>query len=287
MEYLYILFAVLSALLAALTVIFSKIGLKNTDADSATALRTTMVLVFAVASVFLSGGWSDLSKATGPTLLFLILSGCATGASWLFYFKALKTGDVNKVTPIDKSSTVLAMLMAFIFLGEELSLYKIIAMVLIGAGTLMMTVNKSNGKSKAGAWLLFAWLSSIFAALTSILSKLGVEHIDSNLATAIRTAVVLVMAWIVVAANGKKNVFAGLDGRGFFFLLLSAAATAGSWLCYNHALQIGDASVVVPIDKLSILPVILFSRVVLKEKLTAPAAAGLVLVCAGTVLTIL
>ena len=282
---IYIVFAVLSALFAAMTTILCKCGLKDADSDAATALRTTIVLVLSIVVVWLTGEWTQLPNATGMTLLFLILSGCATGASWLCYFKALKMADVNEVAPIDKSSVVLTMLMAFIFLGEQLTVLKIVAMVLIGAGTLMMAIRIGGGKKKAGRWMIFAWLSAIFAALTSILAKIGVENVNSNLATAIRTAVVLVMAWVVVAAKGKKNVFSGLGGKAFIFLVLSAVATAASWLCFYYALKNGDASVVVPIDKLSILAVVLFSRIFLKEKLTAMAAAGLVLLTAGTVLT--
>lgn len=280
-----IIFALLSALFAAMTTILCKCGLKDADSDAATALRTTIVLVLSAIVVWATGEWTQLPNATGMTLLFLILSGCATGASWLCYFKALKMADVNEVAPIDKSSVVLTMLMSFIFLGEQLTPLKIAAMVLIGAGTLMMSIRKGNGKKKAGRWMIFAWLSAIFAALTSILAKIGVENVNSNLATAIRTAVVLVMAWVVVAAKGKKNVFSGLGGKAFVFIVLSAVATAASWLCFYYALKNGDASVVVPIDKLSILAVVLFSRIFLKEKLTAMSAAGLVLLTAGTVLT--
>ena len=277
---MYILIALLSAFFAAITTILCKCGLRDADSDAATALRTTIVLVLSIAVVWITGEWHDLPNVTGMTLLFLILSGCATGGSWLCYFKALKTGDVNRVAPIDKSSTVLAMLMSFIFLGEQLTAYKIIAMVLIGIGTLMMSIHTGKRGSKAGRWI-------IFAALTSILAKIGVQNVNSNLGTAIRTAVVLVMAWIVVAAKGKKNVFSGLGGKAFVFIALSAVSTAASWLCYYYALKIGDASVVVPIDKLSILAVVLFSRIFLKEKLTAMSSAGLVLIVAGTVFTIL
>ena len=280
-----IIFALLSALFAAMTTILCKCGLKDADSDAATALRTTIVLVLSVVVVWVTGEWTQLPDATGMTLLFLILSGCATGASWLCYFKALKMADVNEVAPIDKSSVVLTMLMAFIFLGEQLTTVKIAAMVFIGAGTLMMSIRKGNGKRKAGRWMIFAWLSAIFAALTSILAKVGVSAVGSNLGTAIRTAVVLVMAWVVVAAKGKKNVFSGLGGKAFVFIALSAVATAASWLCFYYALKNGDASVVVPIDKLSILAVVLFSRIFLKEKLTAMSGAGLVLLTAGTVLT--
>ena len=284
---MWIVYAFGSALAAGVTAILAKCGMQKTDSHVVTAVRTMVVLVFAWGMVLLTGNIGDVARIDSRSLLFLILSGLATGGSWLCYFKALKTGDVNRVAPIDKSSTVLAMLMSFIFLGEQLTAYKIIAMVLIGIGTLMMSIHTGKRGSKAGRWMIFAWMSAIFAALTSILAKIGVQNVNSNLGTAIRTAVVLVMAWIVVAAKGKKNVFSGLGGKAFVFIALSAVSTAASWLCYYYALKIGDASVVVPIDKLSILAVVLFSRIFLKEKLTAMSSAGLVLIVAGTVFTIL
>ena len=187
---MYILIALLSAFFAAITTILCKCGLRDADSDAATALRTTIVLVLSIAVVWITGEWHDLPNVTGMTLLFLILSGCATGGSWLCYFKALKTGDVNRVAPIDKSSTVLAMLMSFIFLGEQLTAYKIIAMVLIGIGTLMMSIHTGKRGSKAGRWMIFAWMSAIFAALTSILAKIGVQNVNSNLGTAIRLSLI-------------------------------------------------------------------------------------------------
>lgn len=280
-----IMFALLSAAFAGVTTILCKCGLKTADSDAATALRTCVVLVMSWIVVFITGAYHDLGNAFGLTLLWLILSGCATGASWLFYFKALKFGDVNKVAPIDKASTVLAMLMAFLFLNETPDVFRISAMALIMAGTLMMTIRPEKKKTKGGRWLVYAWLSSVFAALTSILAKVGVQNINSNLATAIRTIVVLVMAWVMVFAKGNKNVFSGLSGKSMVFIILSGITTGASWLCYYYALQIGDASVVVPIDKLSILLVVLFSRIFLKEKLSGVAIGGLVLITAGTILT--
>ena len=283
----YLLYAVGSAVFAAATSILAKVGISGVESNLATAIRTAVVLVMAWLIVIIKGKLPQLKTLDKKELGFIALSGLATGGSWLCYFKALKTGDVNRVAPIDKSSTVLAMLMSFIFLGEQLTAYKIIAMVLIGIGRLMMSIHTGKRGSKAGRWMIFAWMSAIFAALTSILAKIGVQNVNSNLGTAIRTAVVLVMAWIVVAAKGKKNVFSGLGGKAFVFIALSAVSTAASWLCYYYALKIGDASVVVPIDKLSILAVVLFSRIFLKEKLTAMSSAGLVLIVAGTVFTIL
>ena len=274
---MYILIALLSAFFAAITTILCKCGLRDADSDAATALRTTIVLVLSIAVVWITGEWHDLPNVTGMTLLFLILSGCATGGSWLCYFKALKTGDVNRVAPIDKSSTVLAMLMSFIFLGEQLTAYKIIAMVLIGIGTLMMSIHTGKRGSKAGRWMIFAWMSAIFAALTSILAKIGVQNVNSNLGTAIRTAVVLVMAWAVLFITGKQHTVREIPENELGFICLSGLATGASWLCYYTALRGGPAAAVAPIDKLSIAVSVLFSYVVFGEKLSAKAFFGLLI----------
>ena len=281
---MWIVFAFGAALFAGLTSILAKCGIKNTDSNVATALRTIVVLIFSWIMVFISGSQSTLTSINTKTLVFLILSGIATGASWLCYFKALQIGDVNKVTPIDKSSTILTMIMAFILLGEEITLIKAIAMVLIGIGTYLMITKKENVKieKKNNAWLIYALGSAIFASLTSILGKIGIEGIDSTLGTAIRTIVVLIMAWIVVFVTKKQNTIRNIDKSSWIFLFLSGLATGGSWLCYYRALQTGPASVVVPIDKLSILVTIAFSYIVFKEKLNKKSALGLLLIVMGT-----
>ena len=281
---MWIVFAFGAALFAGLTSILAKCGIKNTDSNVATALRTIVVLIFSWIMVFISGSQSTLTSINTKTLVFLILSGIATGASWLCYFKALQIGDVNKVTPIDKSSTILTMIMAFILLGEEITLIKAIAMVLIGIGTYLMITKKENVKveKKNNAWLIYALGSAIFASLTSILGKIGIEGIDSTLGTAIRTIVVLIMAWIVVFVTKKQNTIRDIDKNSWIFLFLSGLATGGSWLCYYRALQTGPASVVVPIDKLSILVTIAFSYIVFKEKLNKKSALGLLLIVMGT-----
>lgn len=281
---MWIVFAFGAALFAGLTSILAKCGIKNTDSNVATALRTIVVLIFSWIMVFISGSQSTLTSINTKTLVFLILSGIATGASWLCYFKALQIGDVNKVTPIDKSSTILTMIMAFILLGEEITLIKAIAMVLIGIGTYLMITKKENVKveKKNNAWLIYALGSAIFASLTSILGKIGIEGIDSTLGTAIRTIVLLIMAWIVVFVTKKQNTIRNIDKSSWIFLFLSGLATGGSWLCYYRALQTGPASVVVPIDKLSILVTIAFSYIVFKEKLNKKSALGLLLIVMGT-----
>ena len=299
---MWVLFAFGSALFAGLTAILAKIGIRNTNSDVATAFRTIVVLLFSWLMAWLTGGIRGLASVSGRTWLFLTLSGLATGASWLCYFRALQLGDVNKVTPIDKSSTVLTMLLAFLFLGEPLTPLKGLAMVLIGVGAYLMIQRKAapaaaaerDGapteaapRRRSPAWLLYALGSAVFASLTSILGKIGIENIDSTLGTAIRTCVVLVMAWAIVFAKGQHRDVLKIDRRSYLFLVLSGFATGGSWLCYYRALQTGPASVVVPIDKLSILVSIAFSRIVLGEKLTLKAAGGLLMIVAGTLVLLI
>ena len=280
---LWLFFALGSAMFAGLTAILAKIGIENVNSTLATALRTVVVLVFSWVMVFIVGSQSGIGDISGRTLLFLVLSGLATGASWLCYFRALQLGDVNKVTPIDKSSTVLTILLAFILLGEPISLPQAAGVVGIGAGTLLMVSKKeTQSEVKGGKWFIYALLSAVFASLTSIFGKIGVENVDSNLGTAIRTIVVLVMPWLRVFITGEQKGLRQISRKSWIFLILSGFATGGSWLCYYRALQDGPASVVVPIDKLSILVTIFFSWVVLKEKLSRRAAVGLVLIVLGT-----
>lgn len=285
---MWIAFAFGSALFAGITSILAKIGIKNTDSTAATAIRTIVILFFSWLMVFITGSFGGIGSISSKTLIFLILSGLATGGSWLCYFKALRIGDVNKVTPIDKSSTVLTMLLAFIILGEEISILKAVCMVLIGAGTYLMIVKKETDKEAKGkGWLFYAVLSAVFASLTSILGKIGISGVDSNLGTAIRTIVVLIMAWIMVFVTKKQGELKKIDRKSMVFICLSGLTTGLSWLCYYKALQDGQASVVVPIDKLSILVTVAFSYIVLKEKLTKKSAAGLAMITAGTLMLVI
>ena len=286
---MWILFAFGSAIFAGLTAILAKCGIKNTDSNVATALRTIVVLIFSWVMVAVTGTYTPISSIDSKTLIFLILSGLSTGASWLCYFKALQIGDVNKVTPIDKSSTILTMLLAFMFLGEGFTAIKVVAMILIAIGTYLMIQKKETEQTsqQGNMWLIYAFGSALFASLTSILGKVGIEGIDSTLGTAIRTAVVLIMAWIVVFVTKKENTIKSIGRKDWIFLVLSGFATGGSWLFYYRALQMGPASVVVPIDKLSILITIAFSYIVLKEKLNKKSAIGLVLIVAGTLALLL
>lgn len=277
--------AVFSAAFAALTAILAKCGIRKTDSDVATAIRTAVVLVFSWIMVFISGSAGSISQISAKSLIFLTLSGIATGASWICYFKALSLGDVNKVVPIDKSSTVLTVLLAIICFGETEHLaVKLIGTALLGVGTLLMVEKKQTENSASGkGYLLYAVGSAVFAAATSILAKVGISGVESNLATAIRTAVVLVMAWLIVIIKGKLPQLKTLDKKELGFIALSGLATGGSWLCYYYAIQNGVVSVVVPIDKMSLLPTVIFSYFVFKEKLSKKAALGLALMLAGTV----
>ena len=283
---MWVLYAFGSALFASLTAILAKCGIRKTDSTVATAIRTIVVLAFSWGMVFLVGSEAQLAEISGRTLLFLVLSGLATGASWLCYFRGLQIGDVNKVVPVDKSSTVLTILLAVLFLHETPSWTRGIGMVCIAAGTYLMIEKKqSTGAAKAGgSWLLYAAGSAVFASLTSILGKIGITGVESNLGTAIRTGVVLIMSWMMVFVTGKGAQVRAIPKNELGFICLSGLATGGSWLCYYKALQDGPASVVAPIDKLSILVTILFSYLVFHEKLSKKAAVGLILVVGGTLL---
>jgi len=288
---MWILYAFLSAIFAGITSILAKCGIKKTDSNVATAIRTIVVLAFSWAMVFIVGSYSSLSSVNLKTWIFLILSGLATGASWLCYFRALQIGDINKVVPIDKSSTILTILLAFIFLQEEISLCKGIAIVLIAIGTYLMiqkkdTENKNEQKTIQNQWFIYAVLSAIFASLTSILGKIGISGVESNLGTAIRTFVVLIMAWIVVFVTKRQKEVKEVSKNELAFICLSGLATGASWLCYYRALQEGPASVVVPIDKLSIVITIAFSFTVFKERLSKRGLVGLCLIVLGTMLMI-
>ena len=283
---MWVIFAFASALFAGLTAILAKCGIRKTDSDAATAIRTIVVLLFSWLMVWIVGSGPTVTSLSAKTWIFLILSGLATGGSWLCYFRALQQGDVNKVVPIDKSSTILTILLALIFLGEPVSWLKGLAILFIGAGTFLMIEKKSvsGEKREKKNWLIYAVLSAVFASLTSILGKIGINGVESNLGTAIRTGVVLVMAWLIVLVKGKQHTLRSVPQKELVFLILSGLATGGSWLCYYKALQDGLASVVVPIDKLSILVSIGFSALVFKEHLSKKAALGLGLIVAGTLL---
>ena len=283
---MWVLFAFGSALFGGITSILAKCGIKETDSNVATAIRTIAVFLFSCLMAAITASPED-GGVSARCWVFLILSGLSTGASWLCYFRALQIGDINKVVPIDKSSAIITMILAMIFLGESITIAGAVSIVLIGAGTFLMIEKKDGTLSKSdtkSTWLIYALFSALFASLTSILGKIGIEGIDSNLGSAIRTGIVLIMSWAIVFISGKKSEIKRISGKELIFITLSGVATGASWLCYYRALQEGPASAVVPIDKLSILITVIFSRLVFNEHLSGKAAAGLAMLTGGTLL---
>ena len=281
---MWVLLAMGSAFFAGITAILAKCGIRKTDSTVATAVRTIVVLAMSFLMVLLVGSLPTIGTISWKSWLFLILSGLSTGASWLCYFRALQLGDVNKVVPIDKSSTILTMVLAFIFLKEDITVPMVIGMIAIGLGTYLMIQKKEEEQKevKNKAWLIYAVLSAVCASLTSILAKIGIENVESNLGTAIRTIVVLMMAWLIVFLQKKHGQVKKISKKSLLFIGLSGIATGASWLCYYKALHDGLASIVVPIDKLSILVTVAFAYIFLKEKLSKKSAAGLILITVGT-----
>ena len=286
---MWILLAFGSALFSGLTSITAKCGIKKTDSTVATAVRMGVVLLCSALMVTIVGSWGEISDIDAKSWIFLVLSGLATGASWLCYFKAISIGDVNKVVPLDKSSTVLAAIIAMIFLGESVTVPKVTGLIAVTAGTYMMISKKDDVKEngKGFGWFFYGSLSAVFAALTSVLAKVGIQNVESNLATTIRTAVVLVTAWLMVFVTGKGKLVKETDKKELLFIVISGVLTGASWLCYYRALQLGEVSVVAPIDKLSILVSIAFSYIVFKEKLTLKSFMGLMIIVVGTLCLLL
>lgn len=281
---MWIIFAFVSAVFAGITSILAKCGIRKTDSTVATAIRTFIVLLMSFLMVLVVGSLNGISNISPKTWIFLILSGLSTGASWLCYYKALQLEDVNKVVPIDKSATILTIILAFIVFHETISFLKVICIVLITIGTYLMIEMKAQTTSteKSKLWLIYALLSAVFASLTSILGKIGIDSIESNLGTMIRTSVVLVMAWLMVFITGKEKSIKKASPKELTFICLSGVATGASWLCYYKALKDGVASIVVPIDKLSIVITIAFSCIFLRKKLSKRSAVGLALIVTGT-----
>jgi len=287
---MWIIYAFASAFFAGSMSVLAKIGIKHTDSTLATALRTVVVAIFAWLIVFIadasstSSTLSNIANIRFKSIVFLVLSGLATGGSWLCYFRALQIGDINKVTPVDKSSTILTMLLSFLLLGEGLTWPKVTAMILVGIGTYLMIERREthSGNEEGYTWLIFAFLAAIFASLTAILGKLGIEDVAPHLGTAIRTIVVLIMAWLIVFLQGKQHEIKHIDKRSWLFIGLSGLATGLSWLFFYRALQDGPVSVVVPIDKLSILITVAFGYFFLHEKLNKKPFAGLLMIVIGT-----
>ncbi|MGN1399055.1 MAG: EamA family transporter [Erysipelotrichaceae bacterium] len=283
---MWMVMAILSALFAGATSVLAKCGIKQTDSDVATAIRTGFVLIFAWLMVFVKGSFSTISTIDSRSLLFIVLSGLATGASWICFYKGLSLGNVNKVVALDKSSTIITILLAIVLFNERNNLIiKLFSTALIGLGIYLMIEKKAEDQlTDSNSWMIYGFLSAIFASLTSILAKIGIVNVDSTLATAIRTIVVLIMSWLIVFLKKKNSLAKNIDKKEMVFLILSAIATGMSWLCYYYAISKGIVSIVVPIDKLSIVVVVIFSAVFFKEKLSRKALIGLILMVIGTLL---
>lgn len=284
---MWILYAFGSAFFAGITAVLAKCGIHDTNSHVATALRTIVVLIFSWIMVFIVGSFHEIANLSYQAILFLVLSGLSTGASWLCYFRALQLGNINKVAAIDKTSVVLTMILSFILFHETVDIYKIIGMILMMTGTFLMLEKKETSQKEDNHWFIYAVLSVVFASLTTILGKVGISHIESNLGTAIRTSVVLVMAWVVVFATNAQNSVKEVPKHELIYIFLSGIATGTSWLCFYRALQIGPASLVTPIDKLSILVTVLFSYIVFHEKLNLKSFIGLMMIVAGTLIMLL
>ena len=283
---MWLLYAIASSFFAGITAILVKIGVENTNSNLLTALRTIVVLIFSWIMVFVVGSQGTIGDVSAKTLIFLCASGITTGASWICYFHALQIGNVNVVVPIDKSSVVLTIFLGVIFLGEEMNLVKFICVAGIAVGTYLMIEKKKvsveEGQKKSKGAIFYAFMSALFASLTALLSKIGIVGIESNLGTAIRTIIVLIMAWIIVFYTGDYKGIRNISKKSWTFIVLSGIATGLSWLCYYRALQDGPISVVLPIDKLSTLVSIAFAYIVFKERLTKESGLGLALIVAGT-----
>lgn len=280
---MWILFAVGSAFFAGATSVLAKAGIKSVSSDFATAFRTGVVLIFSWLMVFVVGCQNAVSTITPRALVFLALSGTATGLSWLCYFKALSIGNLSKVVAVDKSSTFLTILLALIFFHEPFHWLTGLGIAVMIAGTALM-LEKGDAKKGERGWLFYAAGSAVFAALQSILGKVGVQDMDSTLATALRTVVVLIFAWAIVLGKKEGGDWKKMTRRDAVLLVLSGITTGASWLCYYRALQTGRASVVVPIDKCSMLFAVALSAIFLKEKQTRRSLLALALVVAGTLM---
>lgn len=288
---MWVAFALGSALFAGLVAILAKIGIRSTPSNLATAIRTIVVLVFAWSLVIVVGSAPGLGRLDGRTLVLLVLSGIATGGSWLCFFRALQVGPVTPVVAVDRSSIVLTVLLGIAVFGETANLgIRLLGIAVIGVGTLLMVLTPSSGGAAHAAdrsWIGYAVLSAVFAAVTTLLAKAGLADVDANLATAIRTVVLVAMAWIVVLVSGELRAIRGIPRRDLLFLMLSGIATGASWLCFFQALQTGPVSVVVPIDKLSIVVTTVLAFLILRERTTRWGLVGLLLIVGGTMITLL
>lgn len=285
---MWLIYAFAASFFAGITAILAKIGLTNTEVRVATAIRTSVVLIFAWFMVLVTGGLLHIPTIDIQIVYYLVISGIATGASWLCYFKALQLGDVSRVTPIDKSSTILTMILAIIFFNEHFSTLKLFAMVIIGIGIILMIhLDSSQERATNKRWVYYAIGAAFFASLTTIFAKMGVRYMHTTLAMAIRTTVVFIMAWLMVYLNKNKYPLVEIEKHSWKYLVWSGITTGVSWFFYHEAIAEGPSSVVVPIDKLSIVITIIFSYLVLKEKVSFRTVIGLGTIVVGTMLLLM
>ncbi|MCV9888630.1 EamA family transporter [Metabacillus halosaccharovorans] len=280
--------ALLAAFFASITGILAKIGMENVNSNLATATRTIIVLIMAFIIVLITDQLHSIIMISTKALLFILLSGVATGISWLFFFRALAMGDASKVIPIDKSSVVLTIILSIVVLGEQAVPHIMVGGALIAVGTFVLIGKNEEKKRFTGSqiYIVYAILGAVFAALTAILAKIGIEDVDSNVATFLRTIVILLFSWAIVFFKGNHKEIKAISSKGYLFLILSGVATGLSWLCYFAALAIGKVSVVAPIDKASVVITMILSFVILKEKVTKSKVIGGVIITIGTVFLI-
>jgi bacterial/archaeal transporter family protein len=288
-----IILALLAALFASFTAILAKIGIEDVDSNLATAVRTIVVVFMAYIMVVITGQTGNIMAVSAKSFIFLVLSGLTTGLSWLAFFKAIQIGDVSKVVPIDKASVVLTILLSFLVLREPATMPVVAGGVIISIGTFVLIGKNKKKKTQrkkvfnTNSYIFLAIMSAVFAALTNILAKIGIEHVDSNVATFIRTVVIILFAWGIVFFQGTVKELKKISKKSYIFLILSGAATGFSWLCYFAALAIGKVSIVNPIDKFSVVLTMILSFIILKEKPTKSTVTGAVLITIGTALLIL
>jgi bacterial/archaeal transporter family protein len=288
-----IILALLAALFASFTAILAKIGIEDVDSNLATAVRTIVVVIMAYLMVVITGQTGNIMAVSAKSFIFLVLSGLTTGLSWLAFFKAIQIGDVSKVVPIDKASVVLTILLSFLVLREPATMPVVAGGVIISIGTFVLIGKDKKKKTQrkkvfnTKSYIFLAIMSAVFAALTNILAKIGIEDVDSNVATFIRTVVIILFAWGIVFFQGTVKELKKISKKSYIFLILSGAATGFSWLCYFAALAIGKVSIVNPIDKFSVVLTMILSFIILKEKPTKSTVTGAVLITIGTALLIL
>ena len=278
---MYIIYALLASVFSGLTSVFAKTGIKNIDSLLATFLRTIVISLFLFLIVIWKENLNEIFLLDKKTILFLILSGISNTLLWICYFKALDLGTVSKVTPVDKTSIVLTLILSSLFLNEKITTIKIISIVLILSGT-FLTIKKESKGSKDNKWIIYAILTAVFTSTTTVLSKIGIESTNTTLITFLRTIVVLIILTTITLFKKKYKSIKDIEKRSWLFIILSGLSTSLSWLFYFKALALGEASIVFPIEKLSLVVSILISIIFLKEKVNKKQIIGIIIIVIGT-----